>query len=391
MFTAKMKRYLMLLAALGLVAIAAGGGSGTFASFDAVVSNNNNTFASGTLYLHDTNGSTTCGSESSSSNSNLGTPYTADNGCATLFTTTLPTGHTTLSAGITIAGGAISSLPINALSGTAVEVGDEIKVTDGGSNTQYFYATAAAAAGATSIAVASQTPNFDYTSGSAVTDDARFVSLQLKNAGTIDAGGISVALGTGGCKDGAATTTSTTLSSGVSASATSLPVAALTNGIPSGTTITIGSDTVTTSAAVNPGATSIPVSATPNAYSSGQTISWAVTFTGGTALCGSLPVEVVETDSSYRHDTGGAALGCAAFGSTVANYGCSFGATTLSGITTTANDLSLASGGSGNTGSQLDAGNSRYFVIGIQSPGSLTNGSQNEQAKFDLVWKITQA
>ncbi len=35
----KLKRYLMLLAALGLVAIAAGGGGGTFASFNAEVAN----------------------------------------------------------------------------------------------------------------------------------------------------------------------------------------------------------------------------------------------------------------------------------------------------------------------------------------------------------------
>ena len=29
--------------------------------------------------------------------------------------------------------------------------------------------------------------------------------------------------------------------------------------------------------------------------------------------------------------------------------------------------------------------------LGVQSPGALTNGSQNEKATFDLVWHIDQA
>lgn len=48
----RVKQYLMLLAALGVVAVALGGGSGTFASFNAQVSNQNNVFATGTLFLH---------------------------------------------------------------------------------------------------------------------------------------------------------------------------------------------------------------------------------------------------------------------------------------------------------------------------------------------------
>ena len=63
-----LKRYLMLLAVVGLVAIAAGG-SGTFASFNAQVTNPGNTFASGTLFLHDQpNGGTWCTSESDTFN-----------------------------------------------------------------------------------------------------------------------------------------------------------------------------------------------------------------------------------------------------------------------------------------------------------------------------------
>lgn len=72
----RIKQYLMLLTVVGLVAIAAGGGNGTFASFSAQVTNPGNTFASGTLFLHengkDSNGSaiTQCNSESGALNVN---------------------------------------------------------------------------------------------------------------------------------------------------------------------------------------------------------------------------------------------------------------------------------------------------------------------------------
>jgi predicted ribosomally synthesized peptide with SipW-like signal peptide len=81
----RMKQYLMLLMVIGVIAAAASG-SGTFASFSAQVTNPGNTFASGTLYLHDQSGSTTCTSESNSLNVNPGTGAggTGD-GCAVLF------------------------------------------------------------------------------------------------------------------------------------------------------------------------------------------------------------------------------------------------------------------------------------------------------------------
>jgi hypothetical protein len=50
--TRKAKRYLMLLAAIGLVAVVVGGGSGTFAGFNAQITNNGNYIATGTLFLH---------------------------------------------------------------------------------------------------------------------------------------------------------------------------------------------------------------------------------------------------------------------------------------------------------------------------------------------------
>jgi hypothetical protein len=62
----------MLLAALGVVAVALGGGSGTFASFNAEVANHNNVFATGTLFLHQQPvGGNLCRSEDNASNANV--------------------------------------------------------------------------------------------------------------------------------------------------------------------------------------------------------------------------------------------------------------------------------------------------------------------------------
>lgn len=82
----RVKQYLMLLTVIGIVSIASG--SGTFASFNAQVTNPGNTFAAGTLFLHDTpNGGTVCTSESATSatfNVNPGDGTNGDN-CAALF------------------------------------------------------------------------------------------------------------------------------------------------------------------------------------------------------------------------------------------------------------------------------------------------------------------
>jgi predicted ribosomally synthesized peptide with SipW-like signal peptide len=84
----KTKRYLMLLAAVGLIAVAAGG-SGTFATFNAEVTNTGNTFASGTLFLHDTpNGGTVCKSEDDLTNN-------TNSSCTWLFNADLSAGSQT--------------------------------------------------------------------------------------------------------------------------------------------------------------------------------------------------------------------------------------------------------------------------------------------------------
>jgi hypothetical protein len=76
----RIKQYLMLLTVIGLIAVAANG-VGTFASFSAQTTNKDNTFATGTLFLHNTADGTTCTSESNTSNGITTNPT----GCDTLF------------------------------------------------------------------------------------------------------------------------------------------------------------------------------------------------------------------------------------------------------------------------------------------------------------------
>jgi len=80
------KTYLKWLIVAGVLAVI-GGGAGTFATFNAEVTNQGNTFANGTLFLAATpNGGTTCHSESDTI-ANSGT-------CTFLFNTTLTNGVT---------------------------------------------------------------------------------------------------------------------------------------------------------------------------------------------------------------------------------------------------------------------------------------------------------
>lgn len=101
----RIKQYLMLLAVVGLVSIASG--SGTFASFSAQTTNAGNTFAAGTLFLHDTaNGGTTCTSESQTTGPN----YNIDPaGCGILFTADLSQGSATAHLALNNAGSLAST------------------------------------------------------------------------------------------------------------------------------------------------------------------------------------------------------------------------------------------------------------------------------------------
>jgi predicted ribosomally synthesized peptide with SipW-like signal peptide len=111
----RIKQYLLLLTAVGLIAVAASG-AGTFASFSAETTNSGNTFATGTLFLHDTHGTTTCKSEDDSGNA-------ISTGCDQIFD------------GIAIANGTVTkSTPLTLENDGTIDATDiKFGLTDSGS------------------------------------------------------------------------------------------------------------------------------------------------------------------------------------------------------------------------------------------------------------------
>jgi predicted ribosomally synthesized peptide with SipW-like signal peptide len=314
----KTKRYLMLLAAVGLIA-AGLGGTGTFASFTAETTNAGNYFATGTLFLHNNGGTTTCTSESTLANNatitgcdvlfhvapltstspvwahltltNAGSidstdiKFNAPGGCSFAASTF---SSTALAAPLPVSGNPVTTLHFASLSGS-IAVGDAILVTEG-THAQTFTATAAAAATATSVSVASVTANFSYTTGA--------------------------------------------------------------------------------------------------------TLSNAPTFTGAGNLCSQLQFMIVETGSNFNGDSPTGATSCSyGFGATNPTppyTGCAFDSSkTLANLPDVSPVQLLDADNS--TPTTLVAGQSRYFLIGIKPPASLTNAYQNRRAQFDLHWQIDQA
>ena len=306
----KTKRYLMLLVAVGLIAVAAGG-SGTFASFNAETANTGNYFATGTLFLHDTpQGGTVCTSESAPANQNISTGDV----CQTIFATTL-------------------------------------------------------------------------TSPTATT----YYGVALKNAGSLDASGISF-YSPGGCSPTSnATLTNGTINGNQTGTVTSITVTGLTYGINSGTQITAGAETFTTTAFAGPNSTSIAVlsHAITGTLNNGTAITFQPSFGNGD-LCAGIDVGIIETDSSFLPAN---AASCA-YG-TVNVLTCSLSNSfTLNSFPTTqgaAAPLTLATGGgTGNTAQKLSASGTRYFLIAVKPDSNFGNTYQNKKATVDLVWHIEQ-
>jgi hypothetical protein len=189
--TKNAKRILVLLASAGVIAVVVGGSTGTFASFNAEVANNGNTFQTGTLFLHDTTNGTTCTSESASTNDNTGlngdtcsAVFTVANhgGAAdtTYYNLVLNNAGSITASDITfyansacdpttvgISDGTVSA---TAASSTTIAVtGVTVGIPSGGLlhiGAQSVATTAAVTVGATSISV---TPAIAVTSGDAIT------------------------------------------------------------------------------------------------------------------------------------------------------------------------------------------------------------------------------
>lgn len=399
----RVKQYLMLLMAIGVIAIAAGGGSGTFASFSAEVTNSSNTFATGTLVLNDNGGTTTCTSAVDNTNQN-----SSGTNCDTLFTVSkfaFATAAIGASTTISSSSGSSASMPITGLSGTIYK--GDVLTLDNGTTTDTVTVVSPSytnSSGTLTVDASGLTSGHSYTTGDTVTDNnpTSLAKLTLTDQGTLNASGISF-------KSSAACTDN------YGGGNTTLNMGTVTKGASSGTTLTVASSTgftagdpLVVSDGTNyqtfkvssvPSSTTIDVTAAQNwnaAYTTSATVT-GVRFNGGTApsLCSSLKLSITETDSSQSTDFSTAQT-CAYGGTTspVATNACDLsGGTALSSLPTTLTSLSLTSGYGGNTGTELDAGQSRYFLLAIHYTGTtFGNTYQNwKSSSFDLTWHISQA
>jgi predicted ribosomally synthesized peptide with SipW-like signal peptide len=375
MSSKRVKQYLMLLTAIGLIAIASGGGSGTFASFTAEVHNPGNTFATGSLYLHDSvTNLTECTSESAASNSNTTETPGTGHACDTLFTvpnsTFAPNGtvdiagtHTTGALTATI-----TTIDVKDWNGGstglqfAIPNGAELQL-DNGTTTDICTVNGAVAQGATSIVVNSCALGaHSYGAGALIESEGPFIGhLTLRNAGTIDGKDLKFALDSvsnaGGCHQ---TVTglggSTTLCADTDFTITEVNKN-FTATVNQATGATTGAQGCAYGTAVGGGctATSQTLGGVPTQNPTTFTGSWAplALSSGGGSNNTRQPIGV---DSTTAHATGS---------------------------------------GPGPTGvspgtSDTNPGGARYFLVEIW-PGSLTNNDMGATAQFDLIWHMDQA
>lgn len=396
----KTKRYLMLLVAVGLMAVAAGG-SGTFASFNAETANNGNYFATGTLILNNNGGTNTCTSASAvPSNFNAGTD------CDTLFhVNQFTSANTTVSSGTVSS--ASTSITVGAINNGVIYKGDTLKITNG-TTTDTVTATATTSSSPIAVNAAGITGGHTYTSGSVITDlnPTYLANLTLTNAGSIDASGISFK------RSGSACTAA------YSEGHTTLNMATSLNG-PSGSTLTFNSISAGAfqtgdPVVVHEGAHYQTFIATAPSTSTTVAVTgqnWNYAYTGAAVvsgpefngagtpqdLCASLKLSIVETGSGFAPDLTSAA-GCAT-GNTgagiVAPSACDFSTgTALGSLSTNLTPLTLASGGGAGNGAttRLAAGGSRYLLLAIHYTGAdFDNTFQNTKTTaFNLTWHIDQ-
>ncbi|MGH3008903.1 MAG: hypothetical protein ACRDLM_05780 [Gaiellaceae bacterium] len=366
------KQYLMLLLAVGVIAVSLSG-AGTFATFNAEVANTNNTFATGTLYLHQT-ASGTCTSESSSSNSNLNTSGVhLGDACDILFSGVSSSGYQQIGLDMKDAG---------------TLDGDGLRISLG--NTSNGFAQTGCVS------------TVDYESVGAVAASNGFT--------TISPGGLQTSVAQND------TISSIHLASALGISLYSGAQIELENG-------TSQTQIFTTTAIVSPTATTIPVTnpttITPSGgFTGGDTVKYSPQFSGGGGnLCSDLKLQMVEvggagnyTDVTFASSTGVSTsadpVSTCVFG-TPSGTGCSDGVTlnTLSNYPTFTNgalaltDLSASQGSPWDGGSPrdpspngtgMDAGTHRYLVLILYVDPAADNSVQGLQATFDVVWHMNQ-
>lgn len=449
------KQYLMLLLAIGVIAVALSGG-GTFASFNAETANPGNTFATGTLYLHDSvNGSATeCTSESASNNSNVPASVggaNPGNACDILFTvptsqfatnglvntapafstdgtdsTTTGITATTYTNGspltLTIGGGGLThSIP----NGAIVQLSD-------GVNTDTMTATADFAAAATTITLAGTLAHaYDGTVNAINVQTLYITSISVEgwDGNTSPNVGLMFGVASGSEVQITDGTNSDICSASGSASAAATSISL--NGCTLLHTYSTGDYVQTPGPFIahltlrNAG--TIDGSDLKFQLNGTSTTACQVTAgpSGATTLCNDLGFSVTETDSSFAgtidYTTGdvSGAEGCA-YG-TLGTNGCNADTTNFnlgglayrSGLGNGFDNLGLSSGGgtnnsrdltgvdstvnhptgSGYSGAPVNSGLSggARYFLVEIWPGDLVNNDMGASTTFDLVWHMDQA
>lgn len=377
------KRYLMLLMAVGVIAVSLSGG-GTFASFNAEVANKNNTFVTGTLYLHQT-ASGTCTSESSQSNSNLNTSgvHLGDQ-CDVLFSGVSSTGYDQIGLDMKDAG---------------TLDGDGLRIAFGNQSDGFAQTGCVSSVDYEAVGAVAATNGFHVT-GAGDPDPGPADYTDIQSGDHVDSIELTSALGIS---------------------------------LYNGATIRVvdggNVQDFTTTAIVSPTDTTIPVddtNATTVALNHSDVIKYSPQFTGGGGnLCDELKLQMVEVasaadygDVTFASSTGDSSstdsdstcvFDGAASPVTNGNNGCSDSDTSalsnLSNYPTFTNgilslsDLSTSLGGNwdGGTprdatpnGNGMDAGTHRYLVLILYVDPAADNSVQGLKATFDLVWHMNQ-
>lgn len=382
----RIKQYLMLLLVIGVVAVAASGG-GTFASFSAEVTNPNNTFATGSLILNNTHGTTTCTSafNSGASNPNNNTNSTGHD-CSTLFNIA-PFTYTHAAMGSGANGDA--TITLTSLTGTIYR-GDVLSITPNSGSS--FTVTTTNTTPVTSPGPVSISGTLGHTFTSATILDASPTALAdvtLQNAGTLAAN--DVVLTPAGCtpsyREGSATLN---VVGTVSGAAGPIPVTGVTGSWSSGDPIVVteGAHSQTFIATGNVTGGSIPVQAGQTwnyGYSSAATVS-GPQFNGNTAnaICGQLLLSITEISTAPPFTNFANAAGCVYGGNSNPVQGASSCDLTQGIALSTTTPTAL--------GGTLAAGASRYFQLAVHLNSSgFDNTYQNTAGTgFSLTWHVDQ-
>lgn len=374
------KQYLMLLLAVGVIAVSLSGG-GTFATFNAEVANRNNTFVTGTLYLHQT-ATNTCTSESSSSNSNLNTSgIHLGDACDILFSGVSSSGYQTIGLDMKDAG---------------TLDGDGLRIAFGNTSNGFAQTGCVSSVDYETVGTVAASNGFTTVSPGGLQTTAN-------NGDTINAIHLTSALGI------------------------SLYLGAQVE-LQNGSNQT---QVFTTTAIVSPTATTIPVTnpttiTAAAGFTGGDAVKYSPQFSGGGGnLCSELKLQMVEvgsasdyTDVTFASSTGNSASTdpdseCVYDGNasptTNANFGCDDSNTSalntlanypsFTGGTLSLRDLSTSLGAPWDSGTPrdpspngngMDAGTHRYLVLILYVDPAADNSVQGLKATFDLVWHMNQ-